>query len=51
MNLDKVIELFSDKHTCDLADRHAQSILALCDQMNNEITQEGFYYHDLDKVA
>ncbi len=51
MSLDQVIELFSDKHTCDLADRHAQSILALCEEMNNEISQEGFYYHDLDKVA
>ena len=51
MNLDQVIQLFSDKHTCDLADRHAQSILALCEQMNNDINQEGFYYADLDKVA
>lgn len=31
MNLDKIIDLFTDKHTCDLADRHAQSIMALCE--------------------
>jgi hypothetical protein len=51
MNLDQVIQLFTDKHTCDLADRHAQSIMALCDQMNNELSREGFYYSELDKVA
>jgi succinate dehydrogenase flavin-adding protein (antitoxin of CptAB toxin-antitoxin module) len=51
MDLDKVIELFTAKHTCELADRHAQSILNLCDQMDNELNQEGFHFHDLDKVA
>ena len=51
MDLDQVIELFTAKHTCELADRHAQSIIALCEQMDNEICQEGFYYQDLDKVA
>lgn len=51
MDLDQVIELFTAKHTCELADRHAQSIISLCDQMDNELNQEGFYYSDLDKVA
>jgi succinate dehydrogenase flavin-adding protein (antitoxin of CptAB toxin-antitoxin module) len=51
MDLDQVIELFTAKHTCELADRHAQSIIALCEQMDNDICQEGFYYQDLDKVA
>jgi succinate dehydrogenase flavin-adding protein (antitoxin of CptAB toxin-antitoxin module) len=51
MELDQVIELFTAKHTCELADRHAQSILTLCEQMDNELCQEGFYYNDLEKVA
>ena len=51
MDLDQVIELFTAKHTCELADRHAQSIIALCEQMDNDICQEGFFYQDLDKVA
>lgn len=51
MDLDQVIELFTAKHTCELADRHTQSIIALCEQMDNEISQEGFFYQDLDKVA
>jgi hypothetical protein len=51
MNLDTIIDLFTDKHTCDLADRHAQSIIALCEQMDNELNTQGFYFSDLDKVA
>lgn len=37
MDLDQVIELFTAKHTCELADRHAESIITLCDQMDNEL--------------
>jgi succinate dehydrogenase flavin-adding protein (antitoxin of CptAB toxin-antitoxin module) len=51
VDLDQVIELFTAKHTCELADRHAQSVIALCDQMDNELAQDGFYFCDLEKVA
>lgn len=51
MDLDQVIDLFTAMHTRDLADRHAQSIQTLCEQMDNEIDQQGFYYEDLGKVA
>ena len=51
MDLDQVIELFREKHTADLADRHAQSIQQLCSEMNNELAREGFYFCDLDKVT
>ena len=50
MDLDQVIELFEDKHTADLADRHAQSISQLCAEMSNELSRSGFYYEELDKV-
>lgn len=51
MHLDQVIELFTAKHTQELADRHSESIFTLCDQMDNELGQQGFFYHELDKVA
>ena len=51
MNLYKIIEDFEAKHTCQLADRHAQNITLLCDQMDNDMHREGFYYRDLVEVA
>jgi hypothetical protein len=51
MDLNKVIEEFEAKHTCLLADRHAENVQQLCDQMLNELSQEGFYYKDLIEVA
>jgi hypothetical protein len=49
--IEQVIELFTDRHTCDLPDRHAQSVLTLCDTMDNEIQKQGFNYKDLHRVA
>jgi len=46
-----VIELFEGKHTSDLSDRHAQSIIQLCQQMNNELNEQGFLYRELEQVA
>jgi succinate dehydrogenase flavin-adding protein (antitoxin of CptAB toxin-antitoxin module) len=37
MDLDQIIALFESKHTRGLADRHAQSIIQLCQQMDNEL--------------
>ena len=51
MDLEQIIELFESKHTSDLADRHAQSIQQLCQEMNNELAQEGFFYKELDLVT
>ena len=51
MDLKNVIELFESKHTAQLSDRHAESIILLCDQMNNELTQTPFYFKELCDVA
>ena len=45
MDLDQIIELFDSKHTKNLSDRHAQSIIQICRQMDNELCQEGFMYN------
>lgn len=37
MDLQQIIALFTEIHTSELADRHAQSIIELCNQMNNEL--------------
>jgi hypothetical protein len=51
MDLDQVIDLFESKHTQKLSDRHAQVIIELCRQMDNEAGQTGFFYNQLDKVS
>ena len=51
MDLQQVIELFKSNYTADLSDRHAQSIMQLCSEMNNELAKTGFYYKELDQVA
>lgn len=48
MNLQLVIELFESKHTAELSDRHAQSIVMLCKQMKSDPTKKGFLYKELD---
>ena len=51
MDLEQIIELFESKHTKNLSDRHAQSIIQLCRQMDNETGAIGFHYSQLEKVA
>jgi hypothetical protein len=51
MDLQQIIALFTEIHTAELADRHAQSIIELCDQMNNELVQTGFFYKELSDVS
>ena len=51
MDLGKVIELFESKHSADLADRHAQSIILLCEEMNNELARSGFYFREMDQIT
>ena len=43
-----MIELFESNYTADLSDRHAQSIMQLCSEMNNELAKTGFFYCELD---
>ena len=51
MDLQQVIELFESNYTAELSDRHAQSIMQLCSEMNNELARNGFYYEELDQVS
>ena len=58
MDLDKIFDLFEQKHTAELSDRHAAAINQLCsDKLGGgsisdlEASKNGFYYKELPKVA
>lgn len=50
MDLDAIIDLFENKHTAQLSDRHTQSIILMCAAQTDEL-KKGFYFKDLHKVA
>ena len=51
MNLEQIIDLFENKHTAALSDRHAQTIILMCKQMAADPVKKGFYYKELSQVA
>ena len=51
LDLNKVINLFEQKHTAGLADRQATAITQLCKAMVNEDQQRGFVFRELPQVA
>lgn len=50
MDLSQVIELFESKHSAELADRHAQSITLMCEEMKYEYKERGFYFREMDQI-
>jgi hypothetical protein len=49
MTLDKIINLFESRHTCELSDRHGAAILKLAKEY--QLTNKAFCYKHIPQLS